>query len=120
MEGVVAQLLQEQAPTMTFKGRSASLRVPGTSPMLAASQVKSAHESDFSESMVNVFKVSVRTEGLQNIEIHCGDSQAIPFSDEMFDVAFSMFGIALEYLGDQLPPLPTTRAARAWLGCGIK
>jgi SAM-dependent methyltransferase len=35
----------------------------------------------------------VKTEGLKNIEIHCCDGQALPFFDEMFDVAFSMFGL---------------------------
>jgi ubiquinone/menaquinone biosynthesis C-methylase UbiE len=66
---------------------------PGTLPLLAADQVKSIHAIDFSESMINVFKEAVKTEGLKNIEIHCCDGQALPFSDEMFDVAFSMFGL---------------------------
>lgn len=66
---------------------------PGTLPLLAADQVKSVHAIDFSESMIKVFKEAMQTEGLKNIEIHCCDGQALPFSDEMFDVAFSMFGL---------------------------
>jgi ubiquinone/menaquinone biosynthesis C-methylase UbiE len=66
---------------------------PGTLPILAAGQVKSVHAIDFSESMINIFKESVKTEGFNNVEIHCGDGQDLPFSDGMFDVAFSMFGL---------------------------
>jgi ubiquinone/menaquinone biosynthesis C-methylase UbiE len=66
---------------------------PGTLPLVAASQVKSVHAIDFSETMINLFKETVNAEGLQNIEIHCGDGQALPFSDGIFDVAFSMFGL---------------------------
>jgi ubiquinone/menaquinone biosynthesis C-methylase UbiE len=66
---------------------------PGTLPRIAANRVKSIHAIDFSEAMINVFKGVVNTEGLGNIEIHCGDAQELPFSDEMFDVGFSMFGL---------------------------
>jgi len=66
---------------------------PGTLPLLAAGRVKSIHAIDFSESMVNLFKKEVEARELKKIEIHCGDGQELPFSDEMFDVAFSMFGL---------------------------
>ena len=66
---------------------------PGTLPLVAASRVKSVHAIDFSQSMINVFKRVVETEDLKNIEIHCGDGQQLPFADEMFDAAFSMFGL---------------------------
>lgn len=66
---------------------------PGTLPLLAANQVKSVHAIDFSESMISTFTEAVKKEGLENIEIHCGDGQALPFSDEMFDAGFSMFGL---------------------------
>ena len=66
---------------------------PGTLPLLAAGQVNSVHAIDFSESMIKLFIQEVEAVGLSNIEIHCGDGQELPFSDEMFDAAFSMFGL---------------------------
>ena len=66
---------------------------PGTLPILAAKKVKSIHAIDFSESMIKQFEESVNAEGFKNIQIHCGDAQELPFSDEMFDAAFSMFGL---------------------------
>jgi ubiquinone/menaquinone biosynthesis C-methylase UbiE len=66
---------------------------PGTLPLVAASRIKSVHAIDFSESMINVFKDTVKTKGLKNIKIHCGDGQELPFPDEIFDAAFSMFGL---------------------------
>jgi ubiquinone/menaquinone biosynthesis C-methylase UbiE len=66
---------------------------PGTLPLLAADKVNSVHAIDFSKSMVELFKEAVNAGGLENIQIHCGDGQELPFSDEMFDVAFSMFGL---------------------------
>lgn len=66
---------------------------PGTLPLLASDKVKSVHAIDFSESMIKLFKETVNAEGLENIEIHCGDGQELPFSDGIFDVAFSMFGL---------------------------
>lgn len=66
---------------------------PGTLPLLASDKVKSVHAIDFSESMIKSFKESVNAAGMENIDIHCGDGQELPFSDEMFDAAFSMFGL---------------------------
>lgn len=66
---------------------------PGTLPLLAAGKVNSIHAIDFSESMINLFKEEVEVRELEKIEVHCGDGQELPFSDEMFDVAFSMFGL---------------------------
>lgn len=66
---------------------------PGTLSLLATGRVKSIHAIDFSESMTKLFKQTVNAEGLHNIEIHCGDAQKLPFSDGIFDVAFSMFGL---------------------------
>jgi ubiquinone/menaquinone biosynthesis C-methylase UbiE len=66
---------------------------PGTLSLLAADKVKSVHAIDFSESMIELFKETVKADGLENIEVHCGDGQELPFSDGIFDVAFSMFGL---------------------------
>ena len=65
----------------------------GTLPFLATDKVKSVHAIDFSESMINIFRHRLKQSGVDNIEIHCRDGQQLPFDDEMFDIAFSMFGL---------------------------
>jgi len=66
---------------------------PGTLPLLVADKVKSVHAIDFSELMIKQFKKTVYARGFDNIQIYCGDGQDLPFSDGMFDAAFSMFGL---------------------------
>lgn len=66
---------------------------PGTLPLLTADKVKSVHAIDFSEMMVKQFEKSLAAEGINNIQVHCGDGQALPFANGMFDAAFSMFGL---------------------------
>lgn len=66
---------------------------PGTLPLLAAHKVKSVTAVDFSELMLEQFKKALNEHSANNIQIHCCDGQALPFSDEQFDAAFSMFGL---------------------------
>ncbi|MDH3976183.1 MAG: class I SAM-dependent methyltransferase [Deltaproteobacteria bacterium] len=66
---------------------------PGTLALAAADKVHSVHAIDFSRSMIAIFRETVKDKGLGNIEIRCGDAQDLPFDDESFDVAFSMFGL---------------------------
>ena len=66
---------------------------PGTLPFLAADKVKSVHAIDFSGSMIKIFRDRLKRSGADNIDIHCGDGQQLPYDDEMFDIAFSMFGL---------------------------
>jgi ubiquinone/menaquinone biosynthesis C-methylase UbiE len=51
------------------------------------------HGIDFSESMLAVFKKKIEQAGHGHIELHCGDAQALPYADETFDAAFSLFGL---------------------------
>jgi len=66
---------------------------PGTLALEAADRVRSVHAIDFSQSMVDIFHKTVKERGIDNIEIHCGDAQDLPFDDGSFDAAFSMFGL---------------------------
>lgn len=51
------------------------------------------HGIDFSEAMLDIFRQHAELAGHQNIIIRHGDAQALPYADEMFDAAFSMFGL---------------------------
>ncbi|MDH5328278.1 MAG: class I SAM-dependent methyltransferase [Gammaproteobacteria bacterium] len=66
---------------------------PGTLPLLVAAKVNSVHAIDFSESMISLFRNAISEQGIKNIEVHCGDGQALPYTDGLFDTAFSMFGL---------------------------
>src|SRR5688500_9106012 len=65
---------------------------PGTLSLRAAPNVARVHALDFSERMLKELAQNARKLGLENIEIHQGDGQALPFADGSFDAAFSMFG----------------------------
>lgn len=66
---------------------------PGTLSLMAADKVHSVHAIDFSRSMIDIFRETVKKRGIENIEICCGDAQVLPFDNDFFDVAFSMFGL---------------------------
>lgn len=66
---------------------------PGTLPLLAHMRCKSIKAIDFAENMVSIFQSAIDKAQIQNIEVCCGDGQALPFDDDSFDAAFSMFGL---------------------------
>ncbi len=66
---------------------------PGTLGLIAAQTAGKVHGIDFSESMLAVFKQKIAQAGHEHIELHCGDAQALPYADETFDAAFSLFGL---------------------------
>jgi len=66
---------------------------PGTLALRLASKAGNIHGIDFSESMINVFRKKIALAGLDNISLHCGDAQTLPYADETFDAAFSLFGL---------------------------
>ncbi len=66
---------------------------PGTLALKVARTASKVHGIDFSESMLAIFKKKIEQAGLGNIALHCGDAQALPYADETFDAAFSMFGL---------------------------
>lgn len=66
---------------------------PGTLTLAAAPIVHSVKAIDFSQAMINILDATIKREGITNIETHCGDGQALPYADNSFDAAFSMFGL---------------------------
>jgi len=66
---------------------------PGTLALKVVRTADKVHGIDFSESMLAVFKKKIEQAGHGNISLHCGDAQALPYPDGMFDAAFSLFGL---------------------------
>lgn len=66
---------------------------PGTLSLLVAGEAGAVHAIDFSESMLSIFRRCVTSTGHQNITIRHGDAQSLPYPDNMFDAAFSIFGL---------------------------
>lgn len=66
---------------------------PGTLALKVARTAGKVHGIDFSESMLTVFRKKIEQVGYGNIALHCGDAQALPYPDGMFDTAFSLFGL---------------------------
>jgi SAM-dependent methyltransferase len=66
---------------------------PGTLPLLVHEQCASIKAIDFAEQMVAKFQHKLTAGTINNIEIVCGDGQDLPFENDVFDAAFSMFGL---------------------------
>ncbi|NNH69073.1 methyltransferase domain-containing protein [Nocardia uniformis] len=66
---------------------------PGTLTLPAAARVARVDAVDFSPSMIERLRGHVRDAGLGNVEAQVGDGQRLPFPDNEFDTAFSMFGL---------------------------
>lgn len=66
---------------------------PGTLALAAAPSVANIQAVDFSKSMLEWLHKHIDQNDISNIESHCGDAQQLPFEDNRFDAAFSMFGL---------------------------
>ena len=66
---------------------------PGTLALLASEQVHAVQAIDFSPAMVELLTKTINSEAIENISVRCCDGQTLPFSGEIYDVAFSMFGL---------------------------
>ncbi|MBA3547114.1 MAG: methyltransferase domain-containing protein [Nannocystis sp.] len=66
---------------------------PGTLALLAAPEVRRVSALDFSSGMIDRLRHEAAARGLANVEAIVGDGQALPYPDETFDAAFSMFGL---------------------------
>jgi len=66
---------------------------PGTLALRLAQQAGKIHGIDFSAAMLANFKSKIEQSGHQHIELHCGDAQTLPYADNTFDAAFSLFGL---------------------------
>jgi SAM-dependent methyltransferase len=67
---------------------------PGTLARLVA-RITRVDALDFSSRMLDELRRRAHAEELQRLTLHCGDGQSLPFPDDHFDVAFSMFGLFL-------------------------
>ena len=66
---------------------------PGTLALTAAKKVDHVKALDFSREMLGILDKTLKNEDINNIETHCGDGQALPYDDDSFDAAYSMFGL---------------------------
>jgi len=66
---------------------------PGTLSLEISQTASKVHGIDFSANMLAIFQDKIKQAGHQHIELHCGDAQTLPYPDEMFDAAYSMFGL---------------------------
>lgn len=93
---MLAHYAEEAIAASKLKRGAAILDVacgPGTLALMVAREAGTVHGIDFSEAMLAIFRQHVERAGHQNITIRHGDAQALPYADEMFDAAFSMFGL---------------------------
>ena len=66
---------------------------PGTLALAAAGRVAHVDALDFSENMVAMLRQGIEAAGVANVAPRQGDGQDLPYGDESFDAAFSMFGL---------------------------
>jgi len=66
---------------------------PGTLALKCASAAKKVHGIDFSQAMLDCFAARIEGGGHDNIEIRFGDAQQLPYENDSFDAAFSLFGL---------------------------
>jgi ubiquinone/menaquinone biosynthesis C-methylase UbiE len=93
---MLAQYAEEAIAASRLKPGAAILDVacgPGTLALMVAREAGSVHGIDFSAPMLDIFKQHIEQHGHKNITIQHGDAQALPYADNTFDAAFSMFGL---------------------------
>lgn len=66
---------------------------PGTLSLQAAALAREVVAIDFSANMLAELRARMSARGIENVSVHEGDGQALPFEDASFDAAFSMFGL---------------------------
>ncbi|MDH5546231.1 MAG: methyltransferase domain-containing protein [Gammaproteobacteria bacterium] len=66
---------------------------PGTLALAASPLANTIHALDFSAPMLDILDRTIEEQGINNIMTHYGDGQQLPYGDDSFDAAFSMFGL---------------------------
>lgn len=66
---------------------------PGTLALMLSNQAGHIHGIDFSDAMLDIFQRKITQAGHTHYSLHCGDAQSLPYADNMFDAAFSLFGL---------------------------
>lgn len=65
----------------------------GSVSLMVAKRVAFVHAIDFSLPMLDICQQKADEENIKNIQIFHGDAQKLPYEDENFDAAISMFGL---------------------------
>src|SRR5262249_2385826 len=66
---------------------------PGTLAFIAARSGFSVDAIDFSTEMIHRLDRRARSEGVRGVTARVGDGQALPYQDETYAAAFSLFGL---------------------------
>ena len=66
---------------------------PGSLALQAAEIVGRVDALDFSPIMLEHLRSRAAAKNIDNVEVHRGDGQELPFADASFDAGFSMFGL---------------------------
>ncbi|HEY7885597.1 MAG TPA: methyltransferase domain-containing protein [Cellvibrionaceae bacterium] len=66
---------------------------PGTLALCAAEQVTRVDALDFSTEMLSILQTRIDAAGVDNIYPISGDGQELPYADQHFNAAFSLFGL---------------------------
>lgn len=66
---------------------------PGTLALLAAKNGCQVEAIDFSKDMIRLFNKEIKKRKIQRIKVQYGDGQNLPYTNNVFDAAFSMFGL---------------------------
>jgi len=66
---------------------------PGTLSLIVAREAGKVHGIDFSQAMLHCFAERIDKGGFDNIDIQHGDAQVLPYANDTYDAAFSMFGL---------------------------
>ena len=93
---MLAQYAEEAITVSRVKPGAIILDVacgPGALSLRLADKAASVHGIDFSENMLEIFRQNIQRAGVKNVVIQHGDAQVLPYPEQMFDAAFSMFGL---------------------------
>ena len=93
---MLAQYAEVAVDTLALHDGSKVLDVAcgsGSVSLMVAKQVESVHAIDFSVSMLDICQQKADDADIRNIKTFHGDAQKLPFEDEHFDAAISMFGL---------------------------
>jgi ubiquinone/menaquinone biosynthesis C-methylase UbiE len=66
---------------------------PGALSLIAAKKAARVSAIDFSKDMLKLFRHEIKRKNFDTIHVHHGDGQHLPFKDNTFNAAFSMFGL---------------------------
>jgi len=66
---------------------------PGSLTLQAAQTARQVHAVDFAPAMLEQLNARAAAAGISNVVAQAADGQALPFADQSFDAAYSMFGL---------------------------